>query len=233
MPCLQVKDVSAGYGRIKVIRKINLEVQRGKITLLIGPNGSGKSTLAKAILGLVPVLKGNILFEGEQIGHLPTEKVVKKGIGFVPESRHLFWNMSVEENLLAAGTTRTNSRLNERIREVYELFPVLKERSFQMARTLSGGEQQMLAIGRALIINSQLLILDEPCNGIAPTIVDKIFEVAIYLKGQGRAIFLIDQNTEAIGIADYIYIMRTGKIIARKEGAEIPAEKDMRRLLLA
>jgi len=234
MSCLEVKNLVAGYGKMKVVEGINVRVDEGKITLLIGPNGAGKSTLAKVVLGLVPIWRGKIILKGERIDNLPTEKIVKKKVAFVPERRHLFWDMSVEENLLIAASL-LNSKFypEDEIKKVYEIFPSLAERSSQIAKTLSGGEQQMLAFARALVSGSEVFILDEPFNGIAAAVVDKLFEVILNLKEKGCAIFLIDQNTEAREVADYIYVMRGGKIVAEGEKDKVFSQENIKRLLLA
>jgi len=232
MSCLEVIGAEAGYGKIKVIQEVNIKVDESKITLLIGPNGSGKSTLAKAIVGLIPLSKGSILLNGKKISGMITEKIVRMGVALVPERRHLFCDMNVKENLLMGGIILNDSKVEKEIERVYELFPVLRERSRQIAGTLSGGEQQMLAIARALITNSKVLILDEPCSGIAPGVTDKIFEVILHLKQRGSAILLIDQNAEAVEIADYVYAMRTGKIAAQGKPDQIFSTKNIKKLFL-
>jgi len=233
MSCLEIIAVEAGYGKIRVIQGVSIKVDEGKVTLLVGPNGAGKSTLAKAIIGLIPLSKGSIFFNGRKISGMITEKLVKMGLAFVPETRHLFQDMSVRENLLMGGITLPDSKVEEQIEKVYQLFPILKERSSQIAGTLSGGEQQMLAIARALITDSKVLILDEPCNGIAPGVIDKIFEVIIHLRQKGVAIFLIDQNAEAIEIADYAYAMRMGRIVAEGKPDEVFSTKNITKLFLS
>lgn len=233
MAHLEVLGAEAGYGRIRVIRGITFEVLPGKITVLIGPNGSGKSTLAKAIVGLVPLSKGRIILDGSEITGLVPERVVRCGVTLVPEGRHLFYEMSVQENLLMGGVLLDSSRAEMEIDRVYRLFPVLRERSHQMAGTLSGGEQQMLAIARALILRSNVLILDEPCNGISPKVTEKILQVMMHLRQKGTAILLIEQNAEAMEIADYAYTMRQGKIVTQGEAREIFSPENMKKLLLS
>ncbi|RLE11042.1 ABC transporter ATP-binding protein [Candidatus Aerophobetes bacterium] len=232
MSCLELVEAEAGYGRAKVIKGINLCVDKGKVALLVGPNGSGKSTLAKVILGLVPLFKGSVFIQGKDISGMKPEKIVKMGVAFVPEGRHLFWEMSVKENLLMGGIYLNDSKIEEKLEKVYQLFPILKERSRQIAGTLSGGEQQMLAIARALVGDVRVLILDEPCNGIAAGVVKEILEVILQLKQTGCAILLIDQTTEAVEIADYAYAMRTGEIVAQGKPEDIFSRKNMKRLFL-
>jgi len=229
---LELVGIEAGYGKIKVIKGVNLSAERGEIVLIVGPNGSGKSTLAKVIVGLIPPFKGDVLIDGENISRVKPEKIVKMGIAFVPERRHLFWEMSVKENLLMGAIFVKDYELEERLEKVYHLFPVLKERSRQIAGTLSGGEQQMLAIARALVGNVRLLILDEPCNGIAVGVIDKLLEVLLQLRDSGITILLIDQNAEAVEIADYAYAMRTGKVIAEGKPEDIFFKENMKKLFL-
>jgi branched-chain amino acid transport system ATP-binding protein len=232
MAHLEIVGVEAGYGRIRVIRGVSIQARAEKITLLIGPNGSGKSTLAKVIAGLVPLSKGSVFLNGKEITGLEPEEIVKGGIALVPEGRHLFCEMSVRENLLMGGVLLDSSRTQIGIDRVCQLFPVLKERSSQMAGTLSGGEQQMLAIARALISGSKVLILDEPCNGMSPKITEKILEVILHLKQKGTAVLLIEQNAEAIEIADYAYTMRRGMIVTQGKAQEVFSPENMKKLLL-
>jgi len=232
MPRVELAGVEAGYGRIKVIKGVDLTLEEGKITLLVGPNGSGKSTLAKVIVGLISPFRGSIFVDGRDISRTKLEERVKKGISFVPEGRHLFWDMSVMENLLMGGVYISDAKLEEKIQKIFQLFPILKDRSRQIAKTLSGGEQQILAIARALIQDPKVLILDEPCNGIAAGIVDKVMEVIVELKVSGVCILLIDQNAEAMEIADYAYAMRTGEIVAEGKPKDIFSGREMKRLFL-
>lgn len=232
MSRVELLDIEAGYGRIKVIKGITLTLGQGRITLLVGPNGAGKSTLAKVITGLLSPSRGEVFIDGKNTSTMKPEEVVKMGVAFVPEGRHLFWEMSVRENLLMGGVHISDSKLEEKLEKVFQLFPILKERFLQTAGTLSGGEQQMLAIARSLVGDPQVLLLDEPCTGIAAGVVDKMLEVIIDLRKAGVSILLIDQNAEAMEIADYAYAMRTGEIIAEGMPEEIFSGSEMKRLFL-
>lgn len=233
MPGVKLIGIEAGYGDKKVIHGLNFKANEGKVTLLIGPNGSGKSTLAKLIVGILPISKGSIFLDGKNIANLRAEQRARNGVVLVPEKRHLFCEMSVEENLLMGGVYLKNYKLKKKIDEVYNLFPILKERSRQISGTLSGGEQQMLSIGRALVCNPKVLILDEPCNGMAYKIMEKTFEVIVHLKKRGVTILLIEQNAEVIEIVDYVYAMQTGRIIAQGNPNEILSTKNIRELFLS
>ncbi|MBC7190651.1 ATP-binding cassette domain-containing protein, partial [Candidatus Aerophobetes bacterium] len=182
--------------------------------------------------GFIPPSGGKIFFEGENITGLAPEKIFRMGISFIPEGRHLFWQMSVRENLLMGDIFAKKNRLERKLEKVYNVFPVLKEREKQIAATLSGGEQQILAVGRALVSDAKLLILDEPCSGVAAKLVKSLFEVLLELKKRGTAILLIDQTTEACDIADYAYIMRTGEIVAEGKPEEILSEDHMKMVFL-
>ncbi|MCD6406529.1 ABC transporter ATP-binding protein [Candidatus Aerophobetes bacterium] len=232
MFCLEVVRVEAGYGKIKVLKGVSLSVQKGRIVLLVGPNGAGKSTLAKVIIGLLSPFKGKLLFERKNILGITPEKAFRMGITFVPEERNLFWEMSVRENLLMGDIYAKKYELEERLEKIYNIFPFLKEREKQIAATLSGGEQQILAVARALVSNVKLLILDEPCNGMAAGVVERLFEALLKLREKGVTILLIDQNMEAIEIADYAYAMRTGEIIAWGRPEDIFSESNTKMLFL-
>jgi len=232
MSCLEVIEVEAGYGKIKVLKKVNISIPEGKTVLIVGPNGAGKSTLAKVITGFILPSGGKVFFEGKNIAGFAPEKTFRMGISFVPEGRHLFWQMSVRENLLMGDIFAKKDRLERKLEKVYNIFPVLKEKEKQIAATLSGGEQQILAVGRALVSDAKLLILDEPCNGVAAKLVDNLFEVLLELKKRKTAILLIDQTTEACDIADYAYIMRTGEIVAEGKPEKILSEGQMKVLFL-
>jgi len=232
MAKLEIVGLEAGYGKARVVQGVSLEVREKKITLIVGSNGSGKSTLVKAIAGLITPFGGKVLLDGEDITGLRAEDAVRKGIALVPEGGHLFSGMTVRENLLMGGVSVKNFRANGSINEVGELFPVLKERSRQIAGTLSGGEQQMLAIARALICRAGILILDEPSAGVAPLLTERIFKKIVGLKEKGTTILLIEQNASAIEIADYLYVMKTGRIAAQGEPAEILSRDNVKQLFL-
>ncbi len=233
MSCLEIREITTGYGKIRVIENLSLKILSGKVTLLVGPNGSGKSTLAKAAVGILPVKKGSIWLNGSRIDGLSAEKIARIGVSYVPEDRHLFWDMTVRENLLMGGITLNKKQIEKALKRVYKLFPILEERSNQRVKTLSGGEQQMLAIARALVNEkTNVFILDEPCSGIAPKVIDKIFEVIMLLKQKEKAILLIDQNTEALEIADYVYFMRVGEIVAQGKPEDFISQSGIKEILL-
>ncbi|MCD6231008.1 ABC transporter ATP-binding protein [Candidatus Aerophobetes bacterium] len=230
MSYLKVLRAKAGYGRKKVIEGLNFQAEKGKITLVVGPNGSGKSTLAMIIAGLLRLSEGSILLNGEDITHLVAEERARRGISLVPERRHLFSEMSVKENLLMGGIYLPTLQVEKEIKKVYRLFPVLKMRTHQIAGTLSGGEQQMLTIARALICNPEVLILDEPCRGISYKLIEKILRVLLYLKEKGTTIILIEQNAEVMEIADYAYAMQVGRVIARGKPQKVLSQKNIKTL---
>ena len=214
-PILQVTDLCVSYGKVEALHHLNLKVEAGKIVTVIGPNGAGKTTLLSAIMGLLPA-KGEIAFQGEVQRDIEVEHLVAMGMTLVPEKRELFGEMSVEDNLLLGAFQRY--RAGERnqgktIDQVFGTFPRLKERRAQLAGTLSGGERQMLAVGRALMAKPKLLMLDEPSLGLAPLIVREIFHIVAELKQTGVAILLVEQNARAaLQIADYGYVLETGSI---------------------
>ncbi|MCX6999066.1 MAG: ABC transporter ATP-binding protein [Candidatus Sumerlaeota bacterium] len=213
---LKVQNVRAGYGNLLVLKNISIHIDEGEIVTLIGPNGSGKSTLLKAIIRLLPLQQGAIIFQGREIHTLPTEKTVALGIALVPEGRHIFAPLTVQDNLILGAYSQYNRRMIEfDFERVYTLFPRLKERRKQLAGTLSGGEQQMLAIGRALMSHPKLLLLDEPSMGLAPLIVEGIFETIRRLREEEKTtICLVEQNAEmALELSDRGYVLETGKIV--------------------
>ena len=231
MPYLKILRAKAGYGKKKIIEELNFQAKKGKITLVIGPNGSGKSTLAKVIAGLLRLSEGSIFLDGEDITNLAVEERARRGISLVPERRHLFYEMSVKENLLMGGIYLGNHKVEKEISKAHHLFPILKTRMHQMAGTLSGGEQQMLTIARGLICNPKVLILDEPCNGISYKLIKKLLGVITYLKEEGTTIILIEQNAEVMEIADYTYAMQVGRIIAQGKPHEVLSRKNIKNLL--
>ena len=212
---LEIKDLISSYGNIKALKGISLEVDRGEIVALLGANGSGKSTLMKSILGMVHIEQGSIKYEGQEVVGKKSHQIVTQGISIVPEGRKIFVEFSVEQNL-EIGTffrKREKSRDDELLTMVFDLFPRLKERRKQPAGTLSGGEQQMLAVGRAIMSDPKLLMLDEPSMGLAPLVVAQVFEVIKKIRDMGVTILLVEQNANmALGICDRAYIMNTGLI---------------------
>jgi len=213
---LKVQNIRAGYGNLLVLKNVSLHIKEGEIVTLIGPNGSGKSTLLRVIVRLLPIQQGTILFRGREIQTLSTERTVSLGISLVPEGRQIFAPLSVRDNLLLGAYTRFKRReIEVELDRVYQIFPRLKERHRQLAGTLSGGEQQMLAIGRALMSRPRLLLLDEPSMGLAPLVVEDIFETIVKLRADEKTtICLVEQNAEmALEISDRGYVLETGKVV--------------------
>ena len=223
---LKVENINVYYGAIHAIKGVSFHVDEGEIVTLIGANGAGKSTTLQTISGLLRSRTGSIEFCGENISKLPPHKIVEKGLAQVPEGRRIFLQMSVQENLDMGAYTQSGAGVGEDIERVFEQFPRLKERRRQIAGTLSGGEQQMLAIGRALMSRPQLLMLDEPSMGLAPILVEQIFEIIQSLHKSGTTILLVEQNAQmALSVADRAYVMETGAISLSGTGREL-AESD-------
>jgi len=223
---LDVRDVNVFYGGIHAIKGVNVNISEKRIVTVIGANGAGKSTLLKAIMNLVPIKSGEINFLGKRIDNLSTQEIVKSGLSLVPEGRMLFTHLTVKDNLILGAynyyKSITKAELEKRIDKVYELFPILKERSKQISGTMSGGQQQMLAIGRALMTNPKLLILDEPSMGLAPLVVKEIFKVVRYLNDEGMTILMVEQNARAaLNIADYGFVLEVGEVIAWGESKDL------------
>lgn len=220
---LKVENLVVSYGGIEALKGISLEVPKGEIVTLIGANGAGKSTLLRSIVGLVKPQSGKITYEGEDITGRNSQQIVKKGLTLVPEGRRIFPNLTVLENLQIGAYMRTDKDgIEKDIKRMYELFPRLEERSWQMAGTLSGGEQQMLAVGRALLSRPQLLMMDEPSLGLAPLIIKDIFSIMQEINQQGMTILLIEQNANmALKVAHRAYVLETGKITMSGTGAEL------------
>lgn len=217
---LSIKDLYVSYGGIKALRGINIDIEENKIVTLIGANGAGKSSTLRAIMNLVKKESGTVTYNGEDFTNLRTMDIVKKGIVLSPEGRRVFANLTVEENLiLGAYTVNDKAAIDKEMKKVYELFPRLQERSWQKAGTLSGGEQQMLAVGRALMVKPKVLMLDEPSLGLAPLLVKDIFEIIKELHRQGNTILLVEQNAKkALEVADYAYVLETGQLTLQGEG---------------
>ena len=231
---LEVKDLHVSYGGIRALRGVNLEVPDGKIVTLIGANGAGKSTLLRTISGLVKSESGSITYDGKELLGMPINKILELGIAQVPEGRRVFTNLSVLENLkIGAYLRKDKAGIQKDIECVYELFPRLQERSWQMAGTLSGGEQQMLAVGRALMSRPKLMMMDEPSLGLAPLVVKGIFEIIREINRQGVTVLLIEQNANmALKTADLAYVLETGEITLHGTGAELLTNEAVKRAYL-
>jgi len=220
---LRVEDIKVRYSGLPVLHGISLEVGEGETVSVVGANGAGKSTLLRAIMGSQRVFEGRVIFRGREIQKLPTEEIVRMGIIYVPEEKMLFRPLAVEENLiLGAYTIKDKQKIRENLEFVYGLFPKLKERRAQAASTLSGGEQQMVAIGRGLMSNPQILMLDEPSLGLAPILVDEVLDTVRRLKKEGITILIVEQNVrEALDLADRGYVLQTGRITQEGSGQEL------------
>lgn len=231
---LEVKDLHVSYGGIKALRGINLEVPDGKIVALIGANGAGKSTLLRTISGLVKADSGSIIFDGKELLGLPINKICAEKVAMSPEGRRVFSDLSVQENLKIGAYLRNDKKdIEKDLAWVYELFPRLKERSWQLAGTLSGGEQQMLAVGRALMSRPKILMLDEPSLGLAPLIVQLIFDIIKEINKAGVTVLLVEQNANmALKTADIAYVLETGQIVLKGPGAEVMANPQVREAYL-
>ena len=229
-PMLEVENLEAGYGPIRALDKVSLEVAAGELVAIIGANGAGKTTLLMAISGVVPVRGGQVRFEGRPVAGLEPHEIVRLGIGHSPEGRRIFPRLSVRENLELGGFTRSDrAEVRRDIDEVCGLFPVLGSRMGQMGGTLSGGEQQMLALGRALVGRPRLLLLDEPSLGLAPLVVAKIFEVIAGLSARGIAVVLVEQNARAaLKLASRGYVLETGRITLTGSGTELAHDRRVR-----
>ena len=229
-PMLEVENLEAGYGPIRALDRVSLEVAAGELVAIIGANGAGKTTLLMAISGVVPVRGGQVRFEGRPITGLEPHEIVRFGIGHSPEGRRIFPRLSVRENLELGGFTRSDrAEVRRDIDEVCGLFPVLGSRMGQMGGTLSGGEQQMLALGRALVGRPRLLLLDEPSLGLAPLVVAKIFEVIAGLSARGIAVVLVEQNARAaLKLASRGYVLETGRITLTGSGTELAHDRRVR-----
>ena len=230
---LKVDNINVYYGAIHAIKGISFEVNEGEIVTLIGANGAGKSTTLQTVSGLLRSRTGSIEFNGENISHVPAHKLVYRGLAQVPEGRRIFLQMSVEENLEMGAFTQKNAGIDADIESVYEQFPRLRERKKQIAGTLSGGEQQMLAMGRALMSHPKLLMLDEPSMGLAPILVEQIFDIIRQLHKNGTTILLVEQNAQmALSVADRAYVLETGKITLSGTGKELAESDEVRKAYL-
>ena len=221
-PILNVEDINVYYGSIHAVKGVSFQVNQGEIVTLIGANGAGKSTTLNTISGLLHSKTGSITFMGEALNKYPCHKIVSKGLAMVPEGRRIFLQMTVEENLEMGAFTQPNAGVDADLERVFDQFPRLKERRRQIAGTLSGGEQQMLAMGRALMSHPTLLMLDEPSMGLAPILVEQIFDIIKDLHKSGTTILLVEQNAQAaLSVADRGYVLETGRIVTSGTGHEL------------
>jgi len=233
---LKVRNLEAGYGKLRVLKRISMHVDPGEIVTIIGANGAGKTTLLHTITGLVKIGSGEVIFKEKNLQKISPEKIVASGCSLVPEGRQVFSTMSVQENLILGGyvlAKRDKNGVDHEMARVFGLFPVLKERQSQLAGTLSGGEQQMLAMGRALMAKPSLIMMDEPSTGLAPLIVKDIFKVILRLREEGNTVLLVEQNAKAaLGIADRGYVLETGKVILQGAAEELLQNRDVQRAYL-
>ena len=223
MAMLEVKDLEVYYGMIQAIKGISFEVNKGEVIALIGANGAGKTTTLHTITGLLSPKKGSVMFEGKDITKIPAHKIVSMGMAHVPEGRRVFADLSVYENLkLGAYTRKDKENLNKDLESIYERFPRLAERKNQSAGTLSGGEQQMLAMGRALMSKPSIILMDEPSMGLSPILVNEIFDIIESISKSGTTVLLVEQNAKkALSIADMAYVLETGKIVTSGKASEL------------
>ena len=233
MSMLKVEDLHVYYGSIHAIKGVSFEVNEGEIVTLIGANGAGKSTTLNTVAGLMKPRSGSITFEGQQVAGMPASKIVPQGMALCPEGRRVFQQMTVRENLEMGGYTRPAGEISASLDDVFERFPRLKERHRQVAGTLSGGEQQMLAMGRALMSKPRLLMLDEPSMGLAPLLVEQIFDIIGELNRAGTTILLVEQNAQmALSIANRAYVLETGSIVKEGDAHLLMNDDDVRKAYL-
>lgn len=234
MALLEVKDLQVYYGVIQALKGINFEVNEGEIVTLIGANGAGKTTTMQSIIGLIPSRGGSVIFDGKDITKTPCHKIVHLGMAQVPEGRRVFQELTVYENLLMGGfSQKDKSSIKQDIESIYERFPRLAERRSQIAGTLSGGEQQMLAMGRAMMSHPKLLLLDEPSMGLSPILVDQVFEIIKDFRKDGTTVLLVEQNAgKSLAISDRAYVLELGEIVLSGTGAELAASDEVKKAYL-
>jgi branched-chain amino acid transport system ATP-binding protein len=233
MALLELNEIHTYYGNIEALKGISITVEEGEVVTLIGSNGAGKSTTLRSISGLTPPREGSIQFEGREIGETPAQDIVRLGISQSPEGRHCFARMTVRENLDLGAYLRRDGDVESDLERVYELFPRLKERERQKAGTMSGGEQQMLAIGRALMANPKLLLLDEPSMGIAPVLVERIYETIVEINNQGTTILLVEQNANyALEVSVRAYVLETGTVALADSSNKLRDNPDVQKAYL-
>jgi branched-chain amino acid transport system ATP-binding protein len=230
---LEVKDLKVSYGKILAVKRISFSVEEGQVVTLIGTNGAGKTTTLRTISGLIRPASGEILFQGKRIDASPAHQIVSMGIAHSPEGRKIFPRMTVEENLLLGAFARSDAGIKDDLHEAYDLFPVLGERRSQLAGTFSGGEQQMLAMSRAMMSRPKLLMLDEPSMGLSPLMMKVIMSTVRKLQSQGTTILLVEQNAQAaLSLADHGYVLEVGKIVIRGTGKDLLVNDDVRKAYL-
>lgn len=234
MAMLEIKDLEVCYGVIRAIKGVSFEVNQGEVIALIGANGAGKTTILHTITGLIPAKSGSILFEGKELTKTPPHKIVSMGMAHVPEGRRVFAQLSVLENLkLGAYTRKDKAETQKTLQKIYERFPRLEERKNQLAGTLSGGEQQMLAMGRALMSNPRIILMDEPSMGLSPLLVSEIFDIIKVISEGGTTVLLVEQNAKkALSIADRAYVLETGNITLSGNAAELMHNDSVRKAYL-
>ena len=234
MAMLEVKDLEVYYGMIQAIKGISFEVNQGEVIALIGANGAGKTTTLHTITGLLPAAKGSVMFNDKDITKIPAHKIVSMGMAHVPEGRRVFANLSVLQNLkMGAFTRKDKNEINDTLEMVFTRFPRLKERQKQVAGTLSGGEQQMLAMGRALMSKPNIILMDEPSMGLSPIFVNEIFDIIKSVKADGTTVLLVEQNAKkALAIADRAYVLETGKIVLTGKASELLNNENIKKAYL-
>jgi len=233
-PILELRDVSTHYGLVAVLRHVNMEIFEGEMVCLLGGNASGKSTTLKTILGYVTPTEGEVRFEGSVVNGVPTKELVRRGVSMVPENRRLFGDMTVDENLTLGAYLRSDKQAVDEDRElVFETFPRIKERLEQKAGTLSGGEQQMVAMGRALMAAPRVLLMDEPSMGLAPVLVEQVFEIIQRIRRLGKTVFVVEQNANmALSIADRGYVIQTGEVVLSGDAQDLLHDPSMQQAYL-
>ena len=233
-PILELRDVSTHYGLVAVLRHVNMEIFEGEMVCLLGGNASGKSTTLKTILGYVTPTEGEVRFEGSVVNGVPTKELVRRGVSMVPENRRLFGDMTVDENLTLGAYLRSDKQAVDEDRElVFETFPRIKERLKQKAGTLSGGEQQMVAMGRALMAAPRVLLMDEPSMGLAPVLVEQVFEIIQRIRRLGKTVFVVEQNANmALSIADRGYVIQTGEVVLSGDAQDLLHDPSMQQAYL-